>query len=184
MQRHFYATSADLIQVFDRFERKHKVAYTRTGSFDSPSHHTFHAGRSISTLSSPAPHPNADAGYTYLVTPEGMRIASREIELRAGGIRYAVDQLINPISITFTHGGFYAPGILLFGRVATCSDHPDAARLYRAFASSIGKVFSRVQMFYVGPQALELLKKGCRLTIGANSPRDYDLAFELPSDIA
>lgn len=183
MQRHFYATSDDLIQVFDGLERKHRVVYTRTGSFDSPNQDTFRAGRSISTLSSPAPHPNAGAGYTYLVTPEGVQVAIREIALHAGGVRYSVDQLINPVSITLTHGGFYAPDILLYGRVATCSDHPDAARLYRAFASSIAKFFPRVRAFYVGPQAMELLKKGCRLTIGADSPRDYDLAFESPSTV-
>lgn len=184
MQRHFYATSEDLLQVLQRFERKHPVVYTRTGSFEYPSHPTFHSGQSISTLCSPAPHPEAVAGYTYLVTPEGVQVAIRQIALRRGGVHYAVDQLSNPISITFTHGGFYAPDVLLYGRVATCSDHPNAARLYRAFASSVAKVFSRVRAFYVGPKALELLRKGCRLTIGANSPRDYDLALELSSTVA
>jgi hypothetical protein len=184
MQRHFYATSDDLLPVLERAERKHRVAYTLTGSFESPMLTTVFSGSTIATLASRAPHPNASGGYSYLVTPADVEVVIREIPQRAGGIRYAVDQLANPISITFDHGGFYAPDILLFGRVATCSDHPKAATLYRAFATSVAKSFTRIRAFYVGPKAEELLRRGCRLAIGANSPRDYDLAYETPPTVA
>jgi hypothetical protein len=181
MQRYFYATSDDFLQVFDRFEKKREVIYTPMGGVESASLTIFNSGKSIPTLSSPA---RARYDHSYLITPKEVQVAVRRIALRTGGVAYAVDQLINPISIEFSQGGFYAPDILLDGRVATCSDHPDAVRLYRAFASSIAKVFSRVRAYYVGPRALELLKQGCRLTIGANSPREYDLAYDLPSDAA
>lgn len=180
MQRHFYATSEDLLQVFDRFESTHRVVYTQMG-LNLPGAPHCNSGKSISTLSSPALHPNAIAGYTYLVTPEGAQVDIREIKLRAGGVNYAIDQLANPASFTFSHGGFYATDVLLHGRIGTSSEHPDSVRLYRAFASCIAKAFSRVRAFYVGPQALSELKRGCRLTIGADSPRDYDLALVLPS---
>ena len=181
MQRHFYATSDDLLEVFDRFEKNREVIYTPIGGVESASLTIFHSGRAIPTLSSPA---KRRYDHSYLVTPKEARVAVREIALRAGGVAYAVDQLINPVSIEFSQGGFYAPDILLDGRVATCSDHPDAVRLYRAFAASISRCFSRVRAYYVGPRALDLLKQGCRLTIGADSPQEYDLAFEQPSGAA
>ena len=100
----------------------------------------------------------------------------RPVPQTVGGIRYAVDQLVNPYSITFNHGGFFSPTILLYGRVDTVSDEETAIRLYRAFANAIGKSFKRVRAFWVGPDAYEHFRHGCRLTIGANSPTEYDLA--------
>lgn len=181
MQRNFYATSDDLLEVFGHFEKTREVTYTPMGAVQSADLTIFQSGKYIPSLSSPA---KARYDHSYLVTPKTVRPIARQIPLRTGGMAYAVDQLVNPISIEFSQGGFYAPDILLDGRVATCSEHPDAVRLYRAFASSIAKVFSRVRAYYVGPQALALLKDGCRLTIGANSPRDYDLAYEPPSNSA
>jgi hypothetical protein len=178
MQRHFYATREDLLPVMEKVGCKHRVAYTLMGSSESSELTTFYSGAVIPTLGSPAPHANASAGYSYLVTPADVQIVVRELPQRAGGIRYAVDQLADPISITFTHGGFYAPDVLLYGRVATCSNHPTATKLFRAFASAIAKNFIRIRAFYVGPNASELFHRGCRLTIGADSPRDYDLAEE------
>ncbi len=181
MQRQFYATSDDLFEVFDRFEKKREVVYTPMGAVESANLTVFHSGKSIPTLSSPA---KARYDHSYLVTPKEVRAAVRQIALSTGGVAYVVDQLINPISIEFSQGGFYAPDILLDGRVATCSDHPDAVRLFRAFASSIARVFSHVRAAWVGPRALELLKQGCRLTLGASTPREYDLVYESPSDAA
>jgi hypothetical protein len=178
MQRYFYATKEDLLPILEKVERRHGVAYTLMGLSESSERRTFYSGAAVPTLGRPAPHPNAGAGYAYLVTPADVPIVNREFPQRAGGILHVVDQLANPISITFTHGGFYAAGVLLYGRVATCSNHPTAAKLFRAFASAVAKNFTRIRAFYVGPNATELFHRGCRLTIGANSPRDYDLTAE------
>jgi len=178
MQRHFYATRNDLLPVLETFDRKHGVAYTLIGLLDSPALTTVHSGSAIATLDKPAPLSSASFGYQYLITPVEQGVVVREVPQRAGGIRYAVDQLANPISITFQHGGFFAEDILLYGRVATCSNHPTSAKLHRAFASAVAKHFARIRAFYVGPEAEGLLRRGCRLTIGADSPREYDLAYE------
>lgn len=178
MQRHFYATRDDLLPVLEKVESKHSVAYTLMGSFESAQLTTVSFGAAIRTLGSPAPHPNAVAGYRYLVTPSEVQVVIREVPQRTGGIRHLVDQLVNPISIEFTHGGFYAPDILLYGRVATCSNHPVAAKLFRAFASAVAKNFTRIRAFHVGPNAVDSFRRGCRLTISVNSPRDSDLADE------
>jgi hypothetical protein len=90
-------------------------------------------------------------------------------------MRYAVDELINPDSITLSHGGFSSPEVLLYGRVSTASVSAVAKALYSAYANAIAKQFVRIQAFWVGPQAAEFLRKGCRLTIGAHSPKEYDL---------
>ena len=91
-------------------------------------------------------------------------------------MRYIVDQLIKPDSITFSHGGFFSPEILLCGRVGTASDSTTAKKLFRVFSSAIAKKFVRVKGFWIGPQANELLRNGFRLVIGAHSPKENDLA--------
>jgi hypothetical protein len=184
MQRHFYATRDDLLPVFDTFESKHRVAFTLTGLRESPSPTMVQSGSAIATLGHPATISSASSGYQYLITPAGQSVAVREVPQTAGGIRYAIDQLANPISIVFQHGGFYASDILLYGRVGTCSEHPTATKLYRAFASAVAKHFSRIQAFYVGQEAKGFLDGGCRLTIGAHSPRECDLAYERPTNVA
>ncbi len=133
-------------------------------------------GTDIPTLRDVMEAPNAIACPSYLVTLEGTKVQIREVPQQSGGIRYAVDQLINPDSITFSHGGFFSPEILLYGRVATVSDSAVAKKLFRAFSSAIAKEFIRIKGYWVGPQANGLLRKGCRLTMGAHSPKEYDLA--------
>jgi hypothetical protein len=121
--------------------------------------------------------PNAIACPSYLVTLAGAAVRIREAPQQGGGVRYAVDQLINPDSIAFSHGGFPSAEILLYGRVGAVSDSAVAKELFRAFSSAISKEFVRLKAFWVGPQADELLRQGCRLTMGANSPTEYDLAM-------
>jgi len=182
MQRQFFATADDLLQVFERVEGKRHLAYTLTGLFPSPELTTVYSGATIATLRKPAPDPSATSGYTYLVTDSERRIAVRTVPQQAGGLRYAVDQLENPDSITLTPGGIYPPNVLLYGRVGTVSAASFSVDLHRAFATTIGKLFQRVKAFHVGPGAFKLWQSGHRLTIGANSPPIYDLSASQTTD--
>ncbi len=181
MQRLFYATAEDLLPVFQKVEIKHKLAYTLKSPTGFPALTSVSSGSAIATLASPAPSPKASAGYSYLVTPADVQIITREVPQQVGRKRVTVDQAMNPMSITLEHGGFYKPDILLYGRVANSSGHPIATALYHAFASAIATCFVRVHAYYVGPKAAELLHRGGRLTIGADSPRDFDLAYHDPA---
>jgi hypothetical protein len=100
----------------------------------------------------------------------------REVPQVRGGTRYTFDQATTPDSIEVTPGGFYRSDVLLYGRVATISTTPISKQIYGAFTSAIRASFAHIREFYVGPQAAELLRSGCRLTIGADSPTEYDLA--------
>ncbi len=176
MQRHFFATANDLLAVFERIEAKRSLTYTLTGLFQSPVLKSVHSGAAIPTLHAQAPAPGANAGHTYLVTPAKEAVMVREVPQRTGGVFYAVDQLANPLSLTLKPGGLYPPNVHLNGRVATASDAEISLRLYRAFASEVGKLFRRVQSFYLGPEAEASWLLGKRLTCDLNSPAEYDLA--------
>jgi len=175
MLRQFFATADDLLPVFDQIESKQLLAYTMAGLFAEPNLTRVARGASMPTLRERLTNPNASNSPQYLVSPVHVPVAVREVPQYSGGIRYAVDQLINPDSVVLSHGGFFRPEILLYGSVGTASDSPVATALYRAFANSIAKLFSRVRGYWVGPEAVELVRRGCRLTIGADSPQEYDL---------
>ena len=177
-QRHFFATKDDLLPVFAAFEAKESVKYVLTGLHRSPDLTVYQSGREIATLGLPAPHPNAGGGYNYLVALRDDTVEIRPCPQNSGGIRYAVDQLVNPRTIAVLHGGLFGPRVLLYGRVGTVSDDPVALRLYRRFSGALTKNFRRIRAFWVGPGAAEMLASGCRLTIGADSPTEVDLAPE------
>ena len=173
-QRNFFATPDDLDPVFARVEAKWSLSFAPTGLFETYQVAPFSSGGSLPTLRAPAAKSAAECA-TYLVTRAGTPINVRSVPQRTGGMLYAVDQLANPDSVTLTHGGLCSPGVLISGRVATVSSTPFAKQLQTAFSNAIGKFFTRVNAYYVGPAALELLRQGCRLTHSATSPREYDL---------
>jgi hypothetical protein len=178
MQRHFFAMADDLIPVFERADKKQPLVYTLAGLFDSPELIHAERGADLPSLRQPAPCKGTVGRPRYLVLPRELSVQIREVPQRAGGIKYAVDQLINPDSITISHGGVPEPSILLNGEVGTCTDSEISVSLYRSFANAIGKHFVQVRAFWVGPEAYRLFKNGWRLTGNVDSPREYDLAEE------
>jgi hypothetical protein len=178
MQLHFYATAKDLLPIFELVEAKIPLGYTRTGLFDEDAYMTFGSGAELPTLTKALGVSSAVAGPGYLVTERPSLIHSRGIQQNDGRKKFAIDQLMNPDSIVFQHGGLYSDQILLSGRIATASDTPVATKLQRAFSTALTKKFVRVKAYWVGPDALALLERGARLTIGAASPSEFDLALD------
>lgn len=175
MTRYYVATADDLLPIFSRVEAKREVVYTRMGLFESWPIEAFTRGEELPSLRQPPAGRSTTCCTAYLVTPAGVVVRVREVPQRPGGVRYAVDQLVNPDSMEINHGGRPEPGVLLAGRVATCTDTEESAALFRAYANAIARTFIRIQAFWVGPEACELLAGGCRLTQSADSPPEYDL---------
>jgi hypothetical protein len=177
--RYFFATADDLLPIFSRVEAKREVVYTLTGLLKSRPVDSFTRGVELPTLRRAPDCRSTVCCPAYLVTPAGAKVRVREVPQAAGGVMYAVDQLHNPDSIELNHGGRPQPGVLLAGRVATCTGTEASTGLFRAYANAIARTFTRIQAFWLGPEAQGLLAAGCRLTDSADSPPEYDLA---PSD--
>ena len=56
----------------------------------------------------------------------------------------------------------------------------DSITLCKEFIRKLRKGFTRIHSYYVGPQALQLMKEGYRLTMSIQTPESSDL--RLPSD--
>jgi len=102
-------------------------------------------------------------------------VDERPLMALIGVDRFAIDQLDNPDTITFTPGGVWKEDILLHGGIGTASQSKTSEALMKRFRTIVKKAFVKVQAFYVGPQAFELLRRGKRLTISAQSPQEFDL---------
>jgi hypothetical protein len=178
MQRHFYATSNDLLPVLEQVEKKLLLAYTLTGLFDEDSQTSFFNGASLPTLASSLNVDNAVASPAYLVTERELAVRNRAVQQITGVKKYAIDQLINPDSTVIQHGGLFSPDVLISGRIATTSNTSAALKLQRAFSAAMTKNFTRVKAYWLGSQALKMLQDGARLTAGVHSPKEFDLTLD------
>jgi hypothetical protein len=105
----------------------------------------------------------------------GTKLHTEEVPQEAGGICFAISQLMNDDTITFSAGGWYGSDVILYGRIGTISNSTTSKNLYNIFAKSLREHLEKLQEFFVGPEALSLAKSGVRLTIGAASPAEFDL---------
>ncbi len=58
------------------------------------------------------------------------------------------------------------------------STAPESVELYGHFASSIRKLFRRVQAYWLGPEAMRLFAGGMRFTVGIRASSKLDLRLE------
>jgi hypothetical protein len=173
----FFALKEDILPVLEDFDSMGSWKYVPTGFVDSLEYQTFGEGAGIPNLGV-ATRESAVGCESYLVCASDMPVNLRKISPVDGGIRYAIDQLINPDTITLTPAGIWNDEIVLHGRVGTASRSESSRLLMRRFRSALKKHFVKVKAFYVGPRALVLLKEGKRLTIAAQSSGEFDLRLD------
>jgi hypothetical protein len=171
----FYVTKQDLAPLLSSLEVQQSLQYTLTGMFDVNRLQTYFSYADIPDFGR-ASHPNANGNPTYLVSPRGTPLRFHEVPQEAGGICFAISQMLNDDTIIFSPGGWYGNGIILYGSVGTVSNSVTSKTLYNFFAKAFRRYFQKVQEFYVGAEALNLAKGGVRLTIGASSPPEFDLS--------
>lgn len=147
------------------------------GIADAPRHRSFESGAGLPDLGK-ARHESAGACSHYFVFPRGAVVNFRRIDHASGGVTIVVDQFLNPDTVEFSPGGLWRENVLLHGRVATGYRSPETDKLMNAYRWAIKRHFTRVRAFWVGPAAMELLRRGARLTAAEQCPREYDLALE------
>ena len=86
--------------------------------------------------------------------------------------------MANPGSIVLRPGGKYSETTVITGMLGTVKDDPEARELLRVFSEELRRSFSEIKGYWVGPNALKLLKDGGRLTNAVAAPVEYDLEVE------
>jgi hypothetical protein len=173
----FFATKADLESVLRAVESVRPLQFVVVGVFDSAdvqSKHSLLGTPSIGTVR----FADASNETRYLVAHRDLPIEIRTVPQRAGGVKFAIDQQANPQTIGFQPSGEFGEKCLIAGQVGTVSDHRNSLDLFREFSREFQRQFTKIKSYYVGKDALELLKKGWRLTSNAKSPPLYDLKLD------
>jgi hypothetical protein len=169
---HFFALRDDLIPFLEIVEGAGSLQYVRCGQYQvGNALEVFSSGHEIPNLGRATTY-NACTSETFLVSEPQIAITRRPITRTS---RFAVDQLWNPDTVTFTPSGVWNEDVVLYGRVATVSDTKLSQKLMRRFHSAAKRCFTKMEEYYVGSNAVVLLRAGKRLTIGAHSPLDCDL---------
>jgi hypothetical protein len=170
----FFALKEDLLAVLELVESKGALKYARMGNFARPEIKdgisVFERGSGIPNLGK-ASADSAAACEAFLVCQRETPVNLRPLQ----GERVCIDQLANPDAVEFKPGGIWTEDIVLHGRIATASDSEISKALMKRFQAAVKRTFSKLKAFYVGPKALALLENGKRLTIAAQSPREFDL---------
>ena len=175
-QVYFYATKNDLLPVLRAVEEAGALKYVVAGNFTTPELRSYSRGEEIPQLGK-ASSGTAGTCETFLVCAAVPPVKVESFKGGNGEDRFCVDQLLNPDTVGLTPAGQWNEEILLHGRVATVSDSPASQALMKRFQSAIRKHFVKIKAFYVGSNARKLLESGKRLTISAQSPRDFDLTL-------
>ena len=177
-QINFYATEADLHPPLSEAEKYVALQFTLAGMFQSSVPQIYLSHIEIPDLGQTT-HPTAIANPTYLISPRDTEIHVREVPQRGGTSLFAIDQLENPNTIVLQPGGTYRDNnIILAGMIGTISRSGASRRLYNLVAREFRKRFDNCGGVLVGLQAKEKWNLGARLTIGALSPREFDLKHE------
>ena len=175
-QTMFFMTLNDFKEIGENVESLFSIRYYKMGLLDSnivPSYNSIFQSPNLG-------YPEfGDWNYNddFLIMPNNCQLNIREVPQRKGGLKYAVDQRINPISITLNLGGVYSEKdkIIVAGRVTTISDDSFSNEIYKVITAKIKKQFKQIDGFYVGKEAMEKLKEGWRLVTNEKLDKGFDL---------
>jgi len=172
----FFATPSDIKRVLHRFEANAPLKFVEMGTLSTPN-------RAIYLESSQIPDPGIATHETgslskgYMVSYRDTKNHMKVSTLKNGEKRWNLFNADNEEAVILGMGGFWKTGTLLPGNMATLHQTPVAQQLMNWFLAALKQEgFTKVREWWLGPEALEMLRAGRRLTTTAEqSPPEYDL---------
>ena len=172
---HLFATRNDLVAGLRSIDKLLHLRYALSGAFESsdvPVYSTLLECDNLGTANAD----NKALCDNFLVVFAETDIVVREVPQQNGGLKFFVDQRVNPVSICFQPGGTFGDDCIICGRIASISRHRDAVVLFKDFCKLVCKGFTKHQEYFVGPEAYSQCKAGKRLiTNHIDEGVEYDL---------
>jgi hypothetical protein len=170
-QLEVFWTTGDLVVVVESLDDQSQVSFAVAGLFETADVQRLHSSADISAFTAVS----SDSTASLLAVDAGEAVHVREVAQNKRSPRYGVDQLSNPRSVVVRPGRLIDERILLAGQIGTTSGDPASVRLFSAFSKAVRKHFVKVKSYWVGPEAVQLLDSGGRLTATLKAPPEYDL---------
>lgn len=172
----FFATTGDILPVLREFERGAPLKYIQSGRFFTPNPPIF-----LTSFGLPDPgkatHESAIGNVTYLVSHRGTKNVMQPRTLTNGEKCWDIFPVDNEEAVVLSLGGMWTTGTLLPGRMEAMHQNAVTKGLISDFSAALKKEgFKKVRQWWVGPESMEMLKKGKRLaTTAEQSPPNMDL---------
>ena len=171
---YLFATGADLVLVLWHLEQKFALQYVEEGMLSGTRPQVW---KTVTDL----PHFGQATGDQeivcdpYLVTSLDAQVQVQSSVMSDGKLRYDVYPFGNPKSVLLRRGGRWQNGPLISGHFISSSEAELPRKIMNASRAAVRKHFTKINAFWVGPEALALLHGGTRLCTAIQSPPEYDL---------
>ncbi len=169
-----YATKNDWGGCLRLIEAHRPLAYTVSGLFDAAERKTFVGVDAIPNFGFAATS-NTITEPCYLVCDSHREIYTRVVPQRQGGSKYAIDQQLNPFTIGLKPGGLRDHDMLISGQLGTCTEDPLSLELHNLITRELKRSFVQIKSYWVGPEAVQLLDRGGRLSVSNTPNTTFDL---------
>lgn len=178
METMIFATRSDLIPGLLSVESQRDLHYVKAGLYNRNELNELDVLDSLRNVEEIGHNATGQyiTGTQFLVVERKNRIRTEKIKQKTGGYLFDVGPLKNPHSIIFQPNGIYQDSYLIRGNIGTVSQSKRSIELYKFFSKGVVKGFSKIQGWYVGPDALKLMASGVRLiTMHVQESEVYDL---------
>jgi len=175
-RRFFFATRADLVPGLRTIEQSEALRYVLNELRDDPAFTAVSALQDDPSLGRSATGEVVSSAQ-YFVFREGQVPRPHAAPQRRGGTKYVIEPTADCVILKC--GGVHdATGALVAGELQQpLEPSRGAVQLFRLYTRELLRGFTRVGLYWVGPEALTGFRAGQRLvTIGVRSPKAYDLA--------
>jgi hypothetical protein len=179
---YFFVTPKDADHLLRKFDDIEPVKYVECGQFEHPNPPIYLNAGYIPNLGI-ASVSTGSQSTSYLISLQNTKSNIERFIDSTGKTRWMVYNGNNEESVIITVAGLWNSSMLLSGNMSTLHDTNEAQQLMRRFQSVVKKSnFVKVDMWWVGPEAFEMLRSGSRLaTAAAESPPEYNLP--LPEEL-
>ena len=172
----FFATPDDIVPVLNRFEENGPFKYVVMGNLTTPNRAIYLSAKEI-----PNPgistHETGHASTAYMVSHRDTKNAMEKFVGNGGETRWDLNNCDNEETVILTLAGLWIDGTLLPGLMDTLHQTSVAQQLMKWFLTALKQErFVKVESWWVGKAAMDMLQSGKRLTTTAvQSPPQFDL---------
>lgn len=169
-----FATSSDWKVLLSAVEAGGPIVYTDSFTQSTPQipqYQSCRAGLPLDVLR----YANNVGSRFYYVWPRSQTVPVRSFRLISGGVRYNIHPEDAVGSVHIGIGGLVDDQTLLSGSIGTKHCDSVAQELLSRFRKARRNLFGTVNRTAIGPEALQLLRSGGRLTSGITRDRIFDL---------
>lgn len=180
---HFFATLTDVIPVLRRFESNAPLKFVELGNLTTPNR-TVYLESSAIPDPGVATHETGNASIAYMVSHRDTKNHMQKFVGRQGEHRWTLHNGDNEETVILTMAGLWKGEVLLPGLMDTLHQTLVAQQLMKWFLAALRKEsFTKIESWWLGTEALQMLRSGKRLTTTAvQSPPQFDLAMPVSLD--